>query len=154
MSIICKWVTWEELLPYKEQLIDMELDLMIRFHYPDKVISRTYPEIRVERLKDFLKDGSTYLWLATEGDKLVGYYWAYVSTFIDKKRWNLRSIMFLDCAKGKGLGTKAVQEGLKKAKELACDEAATEYVPWNKPMEDLMKKSGYMITRIEVVKEM
>jgi hypothetical protein len=48
----------------------------------------------------------------------------------------------------------AINEGLKKAKELKCDEAATEYVPWNKTMETLMLKSGYKVTRIEVVKEL
>ena len=149
-----RWVSWEELLPFKEQLIDMELELMIRYHYPDKQIPRTYPEQRVNNLESYLKNGSTFLWMATEGDKLLGYYWAYVSSFIDKKRWNLRSIMFLDEAKGRGLGTLAVKEGLKMARLLECDEAATEYVPWNKTMEAVMMKSGYKVTRIEVVKEL
>lgn len=152
MSMECKWVNWEELVPYKEQLIDMELNLMIRYHYPDKIIPRSYPEKRVERLKDFLSDGSTFLWVATDGDKLLGYYWAYISIFIDKKRWNLRSIMFDESVQGKGLGPRAIKEGLAKAKEMKCDEAATEYVPWNKAMESVVKKSGYKVTRIEVVK--
>lgn len=149
-----RWVSWEELLPFKEQLIDMELELMIRYHYPDKQIPRSYPEQRVNNLESYLKNGSTFLWMSTEGDKLLGYYWAYVSSFIDKKRWNLRSIMFLDEAKGRGLGTLAVEEGLKMARLLECDEAATEYVPWNKTMENVMMKSGYKVTRIEVVKEL
>ena len=149
-----RWVSWEELLPFKEQLIDMELELMIRYHYPDKQIPRSYPEQRVNNLESYLKNGSTFLWVSTEGDKLLGYYWAYVSSFIGKKRWNLRSIMFLDEAKGRGLGTLAVKEGLKMARLLECDEAATEYVPWNKTMEAVMMKSGYKVTRIEVVKEL
>lgn len=149
-----KWVSWEELLPYKEQLIDMEQELMIRYHYPDKQIPRSYPEQRVNNLESYLKNGSTFLWMSTEGDKLLGYYWAYISTFIDKKRWNLRSIMFLDEAKGRGLGTLAVKEGLKMARLLECDEAATEFVPWNKIMEAVMMKSGYEVTRVEVVKQL
>ena len=149
-----RWVSWEELLPFKEQLIDMELELMIRYHYPDKLIPRSYPEQRVNNLESYLKNGSTFLWVSTEGGKLLGYYWAYISSFIDKKRWNLRSIMFLDEAKGRGLGTLAVKEGVKMARLLECDEAATEYVPWNKTMEAVMMKSGYKVTRIEVVKEL
>lgn len=149
-----RWITWEELLPYKEQLIDMELELMIKYHYPDKLIPRDYPEQRVNSLEDYLKSGSTFLWVSTEGNKLLGYYWAYTSTFIDKKRWNLRSLMFIDEVQGKGLGSLAVKEGLKKARELDCDESATEYVPWNKIMEELMLKNGYKVTRIEVVKEL
>ena len=154
MNIISRWVSWEDLQPYKEQLIDMELELMIKYHYPDRFIPRSYPEQRVESLKEYLANGSTYLWLSTEGGKLLGYYWAYVSIFIDKRRWNLRSIMFLEEVKGMGLGTKAVKEGLKKAMELKCDEAATEYVPWNKTMEAVMNNNGYKVTRIEVVKKL
>ena len=152
MVINKRWVTWQDLQPYREQLIDMELELMMKYHYPDKKISRLYPEERVANLEHYLSNGSTFLWIATKGDKLLGYYWAYISTFIDKKRWNLRSIMFTEEAKGMGLGNCAIQEGLAKAKDLNCNEAATEYVPWNKPMEQLMKKNGYLITRIEVVK--
>ncbi len=33
-----RWVTWEELLPYKDRLIDMECELRIKYHYPDKII--------------------------------------------------------------------------------------------------------------------
>lgn len=62
--------------------------------------------------------------------------------------------MFSDSSKGLGLGTLAINEGLRKAKELNCDEAATEYVPWNKPMENLMRQNGYCVSRIEVVKEL
>jgi len=154
MSIKSWWVTWDELLPYKDQLIDMELELMVKYHYPDKVIPKSYPESRVNSLREYLQNGSTFLWISTDGEKLLGYYWAYISTFIDKKRWNLRSIMFLDEAKGHGLGTLAIIEGLKKARELDCDEAATEYVPWNTSMESLMMANGYKVTRIEVVKEL
>ena len=154
MSIISKWVTWEELLPYKKQLIDMELELMIKYHYPDKEIPRSYPEQRVNSLQSYLESGSTFLWLSMDGEKLLGYYWAYISTFIDKKRWYLRSIMFRDEAKGLGLGSLAINEGLKKAVEQGCDEASTEYVPWNKTMESIIKTNGYVVTRIEVVKDL
>lgn len=154
MSIRNRWVSWEELLPYKEQLIDMELVLMIKYHYPNRDIPRSYPESRVNSLQEYLKDGSTFLWISTDGEKLLGYYWAYVSVFINKRRWNLRSIMFVDEAKGKGLGTLAIKEGLNKARELECDEAATEYVPWNTSMESVMRVNGYKVTRVEVVKEL
>lgn len=151
MNIKSGWVTWEQLLPFKEQLIDMELELMIKYHYPDRMIPRSYPEEKVNSLKTYLKSGSTFLWLSTDGNKLLGYYWAYISLFIDKRRWNLRSIMFNEDVKGMGLGSLAIQEGLNKAKEMKCVEAATEYVPWNKPMEFLLKKHGYKATRIEAV---
>ena len=154
MSVNSRWASWEDLLPFKEQLIELELELMVRYHYPDKIIPRSYPEQRVNSLQEYLQNDSTYIWISTEGDKLLGYYWAYVSTFIDKKRWNLRSIMFVDEAKGRGLGSLAITEGLQKAKELGCDEAATEYVPWNRTMESIMKANGYVITRIEVVKDL
>ena len=154
MAIKSKWVTWPELEPYREQLVDMEYELMVKYHYPDRMIPRTYPEKRVANLENALDSGNTFLWITTDGPLLLGYYWAYISSFIDKRRWNLRSIMFADSSKGLGLGNLAIKEGLKKAKELNCDEAATEYVPWNKPMENLMRRNGFSVSRIEVVKEL
>ena len=148
------WLTWEEILPFKEQLIDMELDLMITYHYPEWSIPRSYPEGSVERLKDHLQSGNTFFWGAIQGDKLVGYYWGYCAMFIDKKRWNTRSIYFKPKVKGLGLGKQAMDAAHKKALELHCDEAATEYVPFNHTMENLMKSSGYEIARIEVVKKL
>lgn len=29
------WMTWEQIEPYKEQIIDMEYDSMVTWHYPD-----------------------------------------------------------------------------------------------------------------------
>lgn len=83
-EITTGWMTWEEIKPYKEQLIDLELDLMITYHYPDWDIPRSYPEQKVEELKQYLANGNTYFWGAVSGDILIGYYWAYTAPFIDK----------------------------------------------------------------------
>lgn len=148
------WMTWAEIEPFKEQIIDMELDLMITYHYPEWAIPRSYPEGSVERLKSHIESGNTFFWGAVVGGKILGYYWGYVAPFIDKKRWNTRSIYFSPEAKGIGLGRMAMDAAHQKAKELGCDEAATEYVPFNKTMARLMESCGYEITRIEVVKKL
>lgn len=152
MEIKQRWLSWIELIPFKEQLIDMELELMIKYHYPDRIIPRTYPEKRVANLKEYLESGNTFFWAATSGDKLLGYSWWYVSNFIDKKRYNLRSIFFLDDIKRQNLGSESIIAGLKHAKELGCDEVATEYASWNEPMANFMAKHGFVKTRIEVIK--
>lgn len=148
------WLSWDEIIPFKEQLIDMELDLMTTYHYPDWNIPRSYPESSVERLQFHLESGNTHFWGAIRDRKLIGYYWGYVAMFIDRKRWNTRSIYFLPEAKGVGLGKIAIEAAHAKAIELGCVEAATEYVPLNATMAGLMKKNGYSITRIEVVKKL
>lgn len=148
------WMTWEEIEPYKEQLVELELKLMITYHYPDWNISRAYPEKKVDELKQHLADGNTYFWGATVGNKLVGYYWAYTAPFIDKKRWYLRSIIFCEDYQNCGLGTTAIEEGLKKAVSIGCNEAVTEYVPSNSAAARAYEKAGYQISRIEVVKKL
>lgn len=117
-------------------------------------IPRSFAEERVRGLELHMKNGNTYFWAITDGNQLLGYYWAYVSIFIDRKRWNLRSLMFRDELRGLGYGMKPIEVGLQKAYELGCDEAATEYVPWNKPMAQMLEKCGYMPSRIEVVKKL
>ena len=117
-------------------------------------IPRSFAEDRVKKLETHMKSGNTFFWAIIDGDNLLGYYWAYISIFINLKRWNLRSLMFRNEIKGQGYGILAIQTGLQKAIELGCDEAATEYVPWNKPMAQMLEKNGYMPSRIEVVKKL
>lgn len=96
------WMTWEEIEPFKEHMIDMELDLMITYHYPEWAIPRSYPEGSVERLKSHIESGNTFFWGAGGEGKILGYYWGYVAPFINKKRWNTRAIYFSSEAKGIG----------------------------------------------------
>jgi GNAT superfamily N-acetyltransferase len=148
------WMTWEQIKPYTEQLAALELTLMVKYHYPDRAIPMSYCESRVAMLEQHLASGNTFFWGVRHEGKLIGYYWAYTAPFIDQKRWVLRSLYITEEHKGEGLGTLAIQEGLKKAVETGCDEAVTEYVPWNEAAAASYKKAGYEITRIEVVKKL
>ena len=145
------WMTWTEIVPYKQQLVDMELDLMHTYHYPDRLIPREYAEGAVDRLEGHLASGNTFFWGVVDGERLLGYYWGYSAMFIDSLRWHTRSVYFREELKGLGFGEKALCAGLEKAKEIGCKDAATEYVPFNKAMASLVNKCGYEITRIEVV---
>lgn len=154
MNIKGRWLTWEELYPYTEQLIDLEVELTQKYHYPEIEIPRSYAKERVKGLEKHMNSGNTFFWAIVEDGCLLGYYWAYISVFIDKKRWNLRSLMFRDSVKGYGYGKIAIEAGLLKAKEMGCYEAATEYVSWNNTIATLLSKFGYNPARIEVVKKL
>ena len=154
MNIKGRWLTWEELHPYTEQLIDLEIELTHKYHYPDMEIPRSFAKDRVKGLEKHMKSGNTFFWAIIEEECLLGYYWAYISVFIDRKRWNLRSLMFRDCVKGYGYGKEAIEAGLLKAKEMGCNEAATEYVSWNITIAAMLEKFGYSPSRIEVVKKL
>lgn len=146
------WMKWEDILPYKEQLKQLEHELMIRYHYPDKAIPFTYPSSRVENLAMYLTSGETFFWAVCRGNELLGYMWCYISSFIDVKRWNIRSIMFKTSVQSLGLGHLALKEGEKKAIEMNCTEISTEYVPFNNHMAHVMEREGFEKTRVEVVK--
>ena len=115
------FMSWDQIEPYKEQIIDMELEEMIKYHYPDWDIPRSYPEQKVAELEQHLANGNTYFWGAIYNGKLLGYHWSFTSKFIDKIRWNSRSSMFIDEARGMGLGSLAIRENIKKAKEIGSD---------------------------------
>lgn len=148
------WMTWEQIEPFKEQIIDMELEEMITYHYPDWDIPRSYPEQKVAELQQHLADGNTYFWGAIYQGRLLGYHWAYTMTFIDKLRWIGRSSMFLPEARGLGLGSMAYAASIQKAEELGCDDMATMYVPSNEKLGHMMEKLGYEVSRIEVVRKL
>ena len=148
------WMNWEKIVPYKDQLIELEQVLIKKYHYPERDIPMTYSSKSIERLKKHLDSGNTYFWGITDGELLVGYYWAYTMDFLCEKRWVLRSLMIREEYKNRGFGTLAVNEGLKKAKELECYDAVTEYAPMNDKAGKLYSKNCYEISRIEVVKKL
>lgn len=148
------WMEWNEIALYKDQLIVMERELIVTYHYPDWDISLSYLEQSVSRLEDHIKSGNTFFWGVRDVKTLYGYYWGYASLFIDIKRWNIRSMMFLPEVKGLGYGKMSMEAGHQKAIELGCTEAATEYAPFNDNMATFMEKMGYVVKRIEVVKKL
>lgn len=148
------WMSWEELAPYKEQLVDMEHELMIRYHYPDWDIPRSYPKSRVDNLETHLNSGNTHFWGIRRGPELLGYTWVYTSQFIDKLRLNRRASFIKESIRSNNFGKILFEQVEIKAKELCCDEISTSYVPSNGAMEHLTKKNGFEISRIEVVKKL
>ncbi|WP_165157805.1 GNAT family N-acetyltransferase [Parabacteroides sp. ZJ-118] len=148
------WMTWEQIVPFKEQLIDWELEVMVKYHYPDKKISRDYPASRVENLKSYLESGNTFFWGAIKDNRLLGYYWAYVTDFLGYKRWQSRSSYTCENARGNGISKKAHQAAIEKALEIGCDEAVSSYAHFNRTMAHIYENLGYEPSRIEIVKKL
>lgn len=153
-EIITGWMDWEDIEPFKNQLIELEQILFTKYHYPDWYNGGEYCINHVNKLEQFLANGNTYFWGARRESELIGYYWAYTSQFVDKKRWCLSSLMIKDEYRMFGLGSLAIEEGFKMAKAIGCDEAATQYVSWNEAASRVYQKAGYKVTRYEVVKRL
>ena len=146
------WMTWEQIEPFKDKIIEMEYEDMTTFHYKEWSIPHSYCELKVSELQDHLANGNTYFWGAIENNELVAYWWCYSAPFIDRKRFHIRSAMTVESARGKGLGKLACQEVIQKASELGCDDIATHYVVENESMAALMDYMGFKKTRVEVIK--
>lgn len=147
------WMTWEQIEPFKEQIIDMELEEMTVYHYPERQIPRAYPEQKVAELQAHLANGNTFFWGAVYQGKLLGYHWAYVTKFIDTLRWTARSSMFVPEARGLGLGTEAYLASIQKAEKLGCYDMEAMYVPSNGTVARALENVGYEVSRIEVVRK-
>ncbi len=155
-EIKCSWMDWVDILPYKNQLAELEVTLMLEYHYPGYPLqsAQKYCMAKVDELEQHLKNGNTYFWGMCSGEKLIGYYWAYMSPFLERMRWNIRSIMIRREYQHSGLGSLALMEGIKKARELGCTDSATMYVPWNTSAAAAYEKAGYKISRVEIVREL
>ena len=117
-------------------------------------IPRRFTEEKITGLQQHLANGNTWFWGALYRGKLLGYRWAYVSTFINRRRWTGNSIVFIPEARGLGLGAMAMMAEEKKARELGCDDMETMYAAFNKASARMHEKAGYRPKRIEVVKEL
>lgn len=148
------WMNWDEISLFKEQIVEMEIDLTKRFHYQDREVDRSYHEARVNLLEQYLKSGNTFFWGVQDGNLLACYNWSYITDFLGKKRWVMRSLMVREGYRSQGFGRMAVEESLKMAIKNECYDAATDYAPFNEKAGALYKKMGYEVTRIELVKKL
>lgn len=153
-NIWCGWMTWDQIYPFAEQIIDWEQEVIIKYHYPDKNIPRSFSEERVYRLKEYLSTGETFFWGAIEKGKLLGYYWAYISDFLFERTWNERSTYISEDARGKGLGLLSKKMGLEQARKTGCVVCKSMYAPFNNTQKHLFEKLDYNISRVEVYKKL
>lgn len=148
------WMNWKQIEPYIEEITDWEQEVIIKYHYPDRDIPRSFSKERVLKLEQYLETEETFFWGAKYQDKLLGYYWGYISEFLFEKTWNARSSFLTEEARGKGLGYLAKVMALEKAYETGCKKAKSMYAPFNKTQQHIYNKLGYDISRIEVTKKL
>lgn len=149
-----KWLNWEEIELYKERIIDWELEVMIKYHYPEKDIPRTYPEEKVNSLKSYLSTNQTFFMGIFKENKLIGYYWAFISDFLGEKVWNERSSYIKEEERGQSLGIISKLIALKKAGEHGCNKSKSMYAFFNKSQQIIFDKLGYSVSRIEIIKDL
>lgn len=148
------WMSWEQIIPFKEQIIDWELEVIIKHHYPEMKIPRSFCEEKVADLEYHLGKGNTFFWGAIEKGVLIGYYWGYTSEFLFEKRWNEHSSYLSEIARGRGLGIKAKKEALEKAISCYCVKSVSMYAPFNEIQSHIYQKLGFEVSRIEVTKKL
>jgi len=95
---------WTDIDRYLEQIINMQLENIYEFHYPEKKPNRDYVKQDILELEENLKKGNTYFVGATQKGRLYGYIWCYEKMFIDEKRMSINSLFVYEEARGKGLG--------------------------------------------------
>ena len=153
-SLEFEWLTWQQIEPYKELIAEWENETVIKYHYPDKIISKSYFDERIEKLKNYLNFGNTFFLGIFYESKLIGYYWSYVMDFLFQKTWFENSSYLDENFRGKGIGLLMKKLALNKALEIGCTEAKSMYAPFNKAQENLFLKLGFKISRIEVTKRL
>ena len=144
------WLEWEQIAPFIEQITDWEQEVIIKYHYPDITLPRSFSRERVLNLEHYLQTGETFFLGIMRGDRLLGYYWAYISDFLFERTWHERSSYLSEAARGTGLGTLSKLMALEKAKEKGCTKAKSMYAPFNIPQQHIFERLGYKVSRIEV----
>lgn len=151
MNFEIKCLEWNDIKKYLDLIIDMQLENIYVFHYPNKKPNREYIKIKVLELEEHLQKGNTYFIGAIKDDNLYGYAWCYVTMFIDEKRMNINSLFVSEEVRGTGLG----KQLLNKVKEIAinnkCSKIATHYAVINESAGLFYTKNGFIPARVEML---
>lgn len=148
------WMSFSELEPYLAQLITMESDLLVTYHYPDRPTPTKYIERSVRGIEQHLANGNTYFYGIRDDETLYGYLWAYTATFIDELRWNEHSRYLREEYRGEGYGKLMSEEGEKMARSLGVASMSAHVASFNERMKRLLSESDYEVARVEMVKKL
>ena len=136
-----KWMDIKDFEKYKEQIKGMYKECFIQYHYPDIKLDDKYFIEKIEGLRDYLINNQANILAIYSKEELIGFWWIYYSTFINKKRCHINCAYICDNYRKRGLSKKADKIITEKAIEDSCDEIATMYASFNKPMESFYSKS-------------
>lgn len=142
---------WVDIDKYLDQIIDMQLENIYKFHYPERKPNRDYVKRKILELEQHLQNNNTYFIGASKDDKLYGYIWCYEALFIDEKRMFVNSLFICKNARKAGLGQLLINEAKKIAISNECRSIATHYSSFNKVAGKFYSNNGFESTRIEMV---
>lgn len=148
------WMEWDEIERYLPQLMEMELDLIVAYHYPDRKPPVEYVHRSVRNLQQHMEDGNTFFFGICDDEILLGYSWAYTAMFIDELRWHEHSRYLRESIRGQGYGRLLSREGEKKARSLGAASMEASVAVFNQKMRQLIEESGFKPKRIEYVKKL
>ncbi len=153
-AIRIDWLSWTEIEPFRQKIIDWELEVIIKYHYPDRTIPRSFCEEKVEQLQEHLKNGNTFFLGIMDDGQLVGYYWGYFADFLFERTWFERTAFLSEDYRRRGLGLITKEMALKKAKEMNCIRSESMYAPDNISQKKIYERLGYNVSRVEVIKKL
>ncbi len=142
---------WSDIDRYLSQIIDMQLENIYKYHYPEKKPNKNYVKGKIFELKKHLENGNTYFIGAAKGDRLYGYIWCYESIFIDEKRLHINSLFVCKEVRRTGLGQLLMSEVKRIAISNNCDSIGTHNAVFNTAAGKFYSKNGFNPTRIEMV---
>lgn len=153
-DILVKLFQWDDVLKYYDKIVNMQLENVKKFHYPDKQISATYIKTKINELRKHLENDNTYFIGVVRNDKLLGFLWAYESLFIEDKRIQINSMYIIKEARRLGLGKILMDKIEAIANDKKCNSIATHYATINENAGDFYIAQGFNATRTEVVKRL
>lgn len=152
-NIRFKWMDIKDFEKDKEKIRNMYKECFLQYHYPYMKLEDTYFIEKINGLKEYLLSNQANILAIYSKDELIGFWWIYYSTFINKKRCHINCAYICNEYRKKGLSMQAYKIIIEKAKKDDCDEIATMYAKFNSPMEKSLQKNDFEITRIECVKK-
>lgn len=142
---------WLDIQKYLDQIIDMQLENIYKFHYPERTPNRDYVKGKILDLEKHLENNNTYFIGAIKEDVVYGYIWCYESLFIDEKRMSINSLFVCEKVRGTGLGKMLMNEAKKVAIHNGCGSIGTHYASFNTDTGKFYFNNGFRETRIEMV---
>jgi len=151
MEIAIKQLHENEFVSIKDQLFNLQKE-NVQLSFPDKIVKAEYVQARIDSIYSFLQQDKAIVFLAMEGETVVGFIWCYPRFFYDEQRIFINSLIVLENYRSKNIGKKLVEKVENYAKDNAYDAVDVSAASFNHSGLKFYRNNGFSDERIQLVK--
>ncbi len=134
-------------LPNWRNQIERLLNSAVKLNFPDQVLPESYGRDRCEELAEYLQAKKAVVFLAVDGETMLGWIWCHPIRRMSKERLHVAEIAVAEGHRGQGVGARLLAQAEQYARENGIEELDLLVTAKNRSAVSFYEKKGFEVER-------